>query len=251
MVVLVAGRGSRLSPLSDSTHKSLLPLNGKPALGRIIEAALRAGISDIVLVVGYRANDIRDYVFSHFPSAAVTVVSNTHWQTDVNIYSAHLGSQALRHQDAGYFIVEGDLALEEHAWETVFGASDHSDSAWVTKGRYSPSLTGGCVLADRSCRVQEIAYEPEFTPSKLGWQKLLGILWVSPNQVNEERRLRARAVSVSLAQYYLEVWRLNLESLPCIVLDLGDKFAVSFNDGQSYLTANRKLGIVESSGALP
>jgi bifunctional UDP-N-acetylglucosamine pyrophosphorylase/glucosamine-1-phosphate N-acetyltransferase len=59
-VVLAAGRGERLWPLTEDTPKPLLPLANKSILERTCEALVSAGIRQIILVVGFRSEKIRD-----------------------------------------------------------------------------------------------------------------------------------------------------------------------------------------------
>jgi bifunctional UDP-N-acetylglucosamine pyrophosphorylase/glucosamine-1-phosphate N-acetyltransferase len=59
-VVLAAGRGERLWPLTEDTPKPLLPLANKSILERTCEALVSAGIPQIILVVGFRSEKIRD-----------------------------------------------------------------------------------------------------------------------------------------------------------------------------------------------
>lgn len=59
-VVLAAGRGERLWPLTEETPKPLLPIANKPILERTCEALVDAGIRQIILVVGFRSEKIRD-----------------------------------------------------------------------------------------------------------------------------------------------------------------------------------------------
>ena len=54
-VILVAGLGSRLKPLTDEVLKCLTEVNGKPILEQTLEALVRNGISKAVIVVGYLA----------------------------------------------------------------------------------------------------------------------------------------------------------------------------------------------------
>jgi len=61
-IVLAAGEGSRMRPLTKNLPKVMLPVAGKPLLEHIIVRAHAAGIEDFVLVVGYGANAVR----SHF-----------------------------------------------------------------------------------------------------------------------------------------------------------------------------------------
>ena len=59
MVVLAAGRGERLWPLTEDTPKPLLPIANKPILERTLEALASAGIRQIILVMGFRNEKIR------------------------------------------------------------------------------------------------------------------------------------------------------------------------------------------------
>jgi UDP-N-acetylglucosamine diphosphorylase / glucose-1-phosphate thymidylyltransferase / UDP-N-acetylgalactosamine diphosphorylase / glucosamine-1-phosphate N-acetyltransferase / galactosamine-1-phosphate N-acetyltransferase len=61
-VVLAAGRGERLRPLTDSLPKVLVPIGGKPMLAFHLEALRSAGIRRVVIVVGYRSEQVRAYV---------------------------------------------------------------------------------------------------------------------------------------------------------------------------------------------
>lgn len=55
-IILAAGRGSRLGPLTDQRPKSLVPLAGIPMLTRLLNALRTAGLSDITIVTGYQAD---------------------------------------------------------------------------------------------------------------------------------------------------------------------------------------------------
>ncbi len=59
-MVLAAGRGERFWPLTENRPKHLLPVGGTPVLERTLRSLSRAGIRDVVLVVGFRAERIRE-----------------------------------------------------------------------------------------------------------------------------------------------------------------------------------------------
>jgi N-acetyl-alpha-D-muramate 1-phosphate uridylyltransferase len=59
-MILAAGRGERMRPLSDTTPKPLLRAGGKPLIVWQIEALARAGFRDIVINVAHRAQDVVD-----------------------------------------------------------------------------------------------------------------------------------------------------------------------------------------------
>jgi choline kinase len=58
-VILAAGRGERLSPLTDNLPKPLLPLRGRPILEHVISGIARAGIREFIIVIGYLGDFIR------------------------------------------------------------------------------------------------------------------------------------------------------------------------------------------------
>ena len=53
-VLLAAGRGTRMRDLTESLPKPMLPVHGKPILEHIIDGLKNAGISVVLIVVGYR-----------------------------------------------------------------------------------------------------------------------------------------------------------------------------------------------------
>lgn len=76
-VVLAAGRGSRLGRLGDALPKCLLPLDGRAVLSRQFELA-PAG-AKLVVVVGYRADQVEEYVRLAHPRLSVTFVREVEW----------------------------------------------------------------------------------------------------------------------------------------------------------------------------
>jgi len=61
-MILAAGRGSRLKPLTDSCPKPLVKVNGKPLIEYHIENLLRAGVKEIVVNICYLGHLIKDYL---------------------------------------------------------------------------------------------------------------------------------------------------------------------------------------------
>jgi bifunctional UDP-N-acetylglucosamine pyrophosphorylase/glucosamine-1-phosphate N-acetyltransferase len=60
-VVLAAGEGTRMRPLTARRPKPMLPVAGRPLLEHVLDAAVEAGASKLVVVVGYREDVIRDH----------------------------------------------------------------------------------------------------------------------------------------------------------------------------------------------
>ena len=62
LVIIAAGRGSRLSSISEGLPKILIEVYNKTLLEHLIHNCLLAGISDIVIVTGHNSSMIDDYI---------------------------------------------------------------------------------------------------------------------------------------------------------------------------------------------
>lgn len=72
-VILAAGKGTRMRPLTETTPKPLVKVAGKPLLQHIIEA-LPSSVDELVIVTGYLEEQIREYFGSEFGGRTVRYV---------------------------------------------------------------------------------------------------------------------------------------------------------------------------------
>ncbi len=63
-LILAAGKGTRLRPLTDGTPKPMLPIHGKPLIGYIIDGLILAGVREFYIVVGYLREQVEQYISS-------------------------------------------------------------------------------------------------------------------------------------------------------------------------------------------
>lgn len=70
-VILAAGNGKRLRPLTEDRPKQLVKVHGKPLIDYIVEA-LPSSIDELIIVVGYRGDMIREYCGEVFHGKKVT-----------------------------------------------------------------------------------------------------------------------------------------------------------------------------------
>ena len=76
-IIPVAGAGTKLRPHTYTQPKALIPLAGKTVLSIIIEQIKEAGIEEIIFIVGYLGDKIRDYVKQKYPEMKVHFVHQT------------------------------------------------------------------------------------------------------------------------------------------------------------------------------
>ncbi len=78
-VILAAGKGTRLRPLTDAKPKPLVEVCGKTLIDHIVEA-FPSSIKELIIVVGYKGEMIREYCGSEFHGRPVTYID----QTEIN-----------------------------------------------------------------------------------------------------------------------------------------------------------------------
>lgn len=109
-VILVAGRGERLRPLTTLTPKPLLPLGGTPLLGWTLNALDRCGVREITLVTGYRGRQVERYVRSEFARLGANFTPNPRYATTNTMYSLWRALGAVAGQP--FVLIDGDLVFD-------------------------------------------------------------------------------------------------------------------------------------------
>jgi L-glutamine-phosphate cytidylyltransferase len=117
-VILAAGPGSRLLPHTAHSPKCLTEIGGQPILRYQIAALHECGVDDIVIVVGYLADRIREFVDS-----SVTLVENRDFASTNSSYSLWLARHHLR---GGYIHLNSDLLFEPELLRTLLAAPDEN-----------------------------------------------------------------------------------------------------------------------------
>lgn len=149
-VLLAAGLGRRMRPLTEAGHKSLIEISpGSTILGRILHSLRRRGIGEVVIVTGYRADDIRRYVERGFPDMRFVFVHNARFAETNNIHSMALALQAVDLSE-GLLLIESDLVVDDAVFDAL-DASPHPNVALVD--HYQPGMDGTVVRMDAGGRI--------------------------------------------------------------------------------------------------
>jgi CTP:phosphocholine cytidylyltransferase-like protein len=118
-IILAAGKGERLQPLTNTMPKPLLKINGEPIIERQIRFLLASNVDSIVIVTGYMYTEFL-YLKDKFPK--IEIVINEQYDTTNNFYSLFLVRNKLKNT----WIVEGDIYLMKNIF------SQHNESVYYT-----------------------------------------------------------------------------------------------------------------------
>ncbi len=140
-LLLAAGSGSRLG---NGSPKCLASVSGVPILGRLVSSLIEQGFERMVVVVGYRGDQVRDYLVANASGLEIHFVDSRHYATTNNIYSLWLARDSMK---APFVLIESDLVFDSR----LLGLMRVSDRIAVAKLR--PHMDGTTVSIDASGRV--------------------------------------------------------------------------------------------------
>lgn len=107
-VILAAGEGKRLRPFTVNRPKAMLSIAGKPVLQYVIESLAHNGIRNIILIVGYR----REQIFDYIGSGERLDVDITYVTQEKQLGTANALLQAKSIVDNEFLVLPGDKLIE-------------------------------------------------------------------------------------------------------------------------------------------
>ena len=192
-LLLAAGAGTRLQPLTDNCPKCLTEVHGVPILGRLVSCLLAQGFSRLVVVVGYRDEQIRDYLESHVPGLTIDFVDCREYATTNNIYSLW---RAREHVREPFVLIESDLVFDSH----LLGLMRVPDR--IAIARFQSPMLGTTVSIDEFGRV--MSFRVGADPCLPGFAyKTVNVYSLSTATWREViRRLELRIAAGKVHDYY-------------------------------------------------
>ena len=124
-VILAAGMAKRLRPLTDNCPKCLLKVGDRTLLERTVDAMLKAGITELVVVTGYRGDMIREFLTQHYQlkEGPVSLISpqnitfrflhNADYEHNNNIYSLWMAGEVVRGR--AFLLMDSDILCDPAA----------------------------------------------------------------------------------------------------------------------------------------
>jgi histidinol-phosphate/aromatic aminotransferase/cobyric acid decarboxylase-like protein/choline kinase len=137
-IILAAGIGSRLYPLTQNKPKALLEINGITLLDRMIGQLSEEGVQDFVVVSGYRSDAVEQElrnIAAKRPRLRLKVVENPVYRSTGTAYSLWL---SLPHWGDDILIVEGDLVVEKELVEKLCASGSEAFLITDFQGRLGP-----------------------------------------------------------------------------------------------------------------
>jgi choline kinase len=147
-LLLAAGTGKRLQPLTDSIPKCLIEVGGISILERLIDNLCGNGFKRLVIVVGFLGHRIQRFVNEYAGDLEIELITNPLFQTTNNIYSLWLARKNIQES---FLLVESDLIFEVSQLEGLLYPNKTAISLM------QPWMNGTTVTMDALNRIQTFA----------------------------------------------------------------------------------------------
>lgn len=163
-VVLAAGKGTRLQPLTDDTPKGLVEVADQPILTHCFEQLAELGASEFVVVVGYLKEQIISYYGDEFEGVPITY---THQRDQSGL--AHALLTAEEHIDDDFMLMLGDNIFRANLPDVVNRQQeDRADAAFlVEEVPYEEASRYGVCRTNKFGEIIEVVEKPDDPPSNL------------------------------------------------------------------------------------
>lgn len=225
-IILAAGMGRRLGEYTKDNTKCMLEVNGVKLIDRALEYLYRSKILRVILVVGYKAQNVIDYVGTDYKGMKIVYVTNPIYDKTNNIYSLYLAKDYLQEDDT--ILLESDLIYDEEVLAKLVN-NPFPNLALVAK--YETWMDGTMVHINEENEILDFVPKAAFKFSDIAfYYKTVNIYKLSKefSATKYIPFLEAYSKAMGKNEYYENVLSiisfLSSHDLKALLLDSGEKW---------------------------
>lgn len=185
-VILAAGMGKRLKKYTENNTKCMLKIQGKTLIERTMEALVEAGITRLVIVAGYKGDNLKKYLLEECQNPIVKkmdikFIDNNIFDKTNNIYSLSLAKEELAKDDT--ILLESDLIYD---YKLIKRLADSKEANLVSVAKYEQWMDGTVITIDEDNNVLEFIEKKNFSYEHLDeYYKTVNVYKFSKDFLNE------------------------------------------------------------------
>lgn len=231
-IILAAGMGKRLGEYTHDNTKCMLVVNGVRLIDRTLESLYSVGVGRVVLVVGYKGQNVKDYLGSEYKGIPIKYVDNPIYDKTNNIYSLFLAKDYLMAEDT--LLLESDSIFDSSVVQKLV---DDSNPNLALVDKYESWMDGTVVTLDDERRIIRIIDKEHFRYEEIkDYYKTVNIYKFSKEFSSKYYVPFLAAYSSALGnnEYYEQVLRviLHLRNAPLKALPLNGEPWYEIDDVQ-------------------
>lgn len=165
-IILAAGTGSRLRPLTNDVPKCMVKVNGVPMIERAIDALVAAGIKKLVIGLGYKSEALKDFVAKTFTpdrlqGMKIEFGENPDYDKTNNIYSLYLLKDFFKADDT--LLIESDLVYKPDVLKEL---CDSPAKNLALVSHWQDWMDGTVTLLDKDDNITNFIVKKDQTPDQ-------------------------------------------------------------------------------------
>jgi dTDP-glucose pyrophosphorylase len=156
-VLLAAGRGTRMRDLTADLPKPMIEVRGKPVLQHIVEGLRGAGVREFLIIVGYRADAVRD----HFGEGARFNIDIQYATQVVQDGTGRVVNLARQFTESLPFVLSyGDILVDPRNYKSIVDLEDGME-AIISVKRNEDVSQGGAVFVNKEMELVDLREKPK------------------------------------------------------------------------------------------
>lgn len=133
-IILAAGIGSRLRPLTNNIPKCLVEVNNKSIIEYQIDAYLEAKVEEIIIITGYLSKHLVEFIQKKYKSENIKFIENKNYNDTNNMYSLYLAKDYLL--DKNFILSNADVVFDKNMVKDLISYNDNTSLISVDKGNF-------------------------------------------------------------------------------------------------------------------
>lgn len=231
-IILAAGMGKRLGEYTHDNTKCMLEVNGIRLIDRALAALKEVNVTKVVIVVGYKGQNVKDYVGVDYQGIPIKYVENPVYDKTNNIYSLYLAKDYMTEEDT--LLLESDIIFGPSVIKKLI-EDERPNLALVDK--YESWMDGTVVTLDKDQKITRFIDKSGFDFSDIhNYYKTVNIYKFSKEFSAKYYVPFLTAYSTALGdnEYYEQVLRviLHLRNAPLNALPLSGDLWYEIDDMQ-------------------
>ena len=145
-IILVAGYEPKLSPLTDKMHQCMFKIGSQTVLEQLLFNISNAGIKEAVLIVGHKAELIKEKIGDSFSNLKIKYVENKDYLTTHVNYSLYLASEEM---NESFILIDGDMIVEPLFISDFLKDENENVMAVDFSDQHKPNIVVAKIIGDK------------------------------------------------------------------------------------------------------
>lgn len=173
-IILAAGLGSRLRPLTNDIPKVMVEIREQPLIEYTFQRLIEIGVQEVILVVGYKKERLISRYGNIYKGLRIIYVSNDSYSISNNVYSLYLAGRYVKDD---VILFEGDVLIKRSPLESII--KEHQECTMMVSPYKKEKMNGTIIKRNQEDVVVQLLDKAKQTTGESyeDWYKTVNITY--------------------------------------------------------------------------